>query len=106
MQRPTCNSISGVEFLKGYVPGGYHPIMIGDTLHTGRYRVVDKLGFGGYSTIWLTRDTKAECYVAVKVGTANSPSREVEILRQLQLCAAEQVLSLACRTRLYPLRTG
>ena len=44
--------IDGVERLELYEPGGYHPVMIDDLLHN-RYRVVDKLGFGGYSTIWL-----------------------------------------------------
>lgn len=46
--------------------------MIGDVLHGGRYRVVDKLGFGGYSTVWLARDTQARRYVAVIVGTTKS----------------------------------
>ncbi|KAL2752853.1 hypothetical protein ACRALDRAFT_1058617 [Sodiomyces alcalophilus JCM 7366] len=91
---PTYNPISDVESLENYVPGGYHPIMIGDMLRD-RYRVVDKLGFGGYSTVWLAHDTQAKCYVAVKVGTTNSPSRETDILRQLSTVAP--VSSPACQ---------
>jgi hypothetical protein len=48
------NWIDGAENLEKYKPQGYHPIMIGDVLHD-RYRIVDKLGFGGYSTVWLAR---------------------------------------------------
>lgn len=76
------NWISGVEALEGYQPGGYHPITIGNILHN-RYQVVDKLGFGGYSTIWLARDIRVNQYVAVKVGTAQSRLRETEVLREL-----------------------
>ncbi|KLJ06353.1 hypothetical protein EMPG_10241 [Blastomyces silverae] len=65
------NWVDGAEPLEDYVPGGYHPIMIGDILRD-RYRIVDKLGFGGYSTVWLARDTHLEHYVAVKVGIADS----------------------------------
>lgn len=49
----TCTlykSIEGVEGLENYRTGGYHPIQIGDRFH-GRYRVVDKLGHGSYSTV-------------------------------------------------------
>ncbi|KAK1144165.1 hypothetical protein N8T08_005829 [Aspergillus melleus] len=53
------NWIDGTESLEKYRPGGYHPVMIGDILH-GRYRIVDKLGFGGYSTIWLAQDSRLE----------------------------------------------
>ncbi|KFY10159.1 hypothetical protein V492_05152 [Pseudogymnoascus sp. VKM F-4246] len=74
--------IDGVERLENYKPGGYHPVMIGDILHR-RYHIVDKLGYGGYSTIWLARDTYLEQYVAVKIGTANLASRETQILRAL-----------------------
>ena len=55
-----------------YRPGGYHPLQIGDDLDEGRYRLVDKLGYGGYSTIWLARDLGRARYVAVKVITADA----------------------------------
>lgn len=45
-----------VEYLEDYVPGGYHPTLIGDTFYGGRYTVVHKLGFGGNPTIWQARD--------------------------------------------------
>lgn len=50
------NWIKGMEALEEYAPGGYHPIMIGDTLHD-QYHIINKLGFGSYSTVWLTQDT-------------------------------------------------
>ena len=46
-----------VEWAELYRPGGFHPIHIGDTLHEGRYRVIRKLGYGSFSTVWLAVDT-------------------------------------------------
>jgi serine/threonine-protein kinase SRPK3 len=71
--------LEGVERLEKYRAGGYHPILIGDILRT-RYRVVHKLGYGTYSTTWLCRDDQSNRYVAVKVGTAESNSREADVL--------------------------
>lgn len=76
---PTYNWIMDVESLENYVPGGYHPIMIGDILHD-RYRIVDKIG---YATVWLSYDTRQKCYVAVKVRTADSALQEAETLRAI-----------------------
>ncbi|KAJ5717692.1 hypothetical protein N7488_003338 [Penicillium malachiteum] len=76
------NWIPEVERLEGYRPGGYHPTMIGELLHD-RYQIVDKLGFGGYSTVWLARDTHLKRYVALKVNTAGRLSREIEVLKAL-----------------------
>jgi serine/threonine protein kinase len=76
------NWIDGAESLNRYSPCGYHPVMIGDVLH-GRYRIVDKLGFGGYSTIWLARDTRLEQYIAIKVCIADAPPHESRILKAL-----------------------
>lgn len=66
--------IEDVEDLDRYHFGGYHPLRIGDRLDDGRYRLVDKLGYGGYSTIWLARDLRRAIYVAVKVTTADTSS--------------------------------
>ncbi|KAH6918277.1 kinase domain protein [Coprinopsis sp. MPI-PUGE-AT-0042] len=81
---PEYDWIDGAEDLGMYVPGGYHPVELGDLLH-GRYRIMDKLGFGGYSTVWLARDTIQEHYVAVKVCLADLPSNETKILRDISL---------------------
>ncbi|GIK05836.1 hypothetical protein Aspvir_009950 [Aspergillus viridinutans] len=77
--------IEDVEDLDRYRPEGYHPLQIGDELDCGRYRLVHKLGYGGYATIWLARDLQRVRYVAVKVITADSSgcSPEASFLRSL-----------------------
>lgn len=76
--------IDGVERLELYERGGYHPVMIDDLLHN-RYRIIDKLGFGGYSTVWFARDENSQRLVAVKVGISgsSSPQRELKMLQEL-----------------------
>ena len=44
------------ESLDRYREGGYHPTHLGDTLKDGRYKILNKLGWGGYSTVWLAKD--------------------------------------------------
>ncbi|PWY63810.1 kinase-like protein [Aspergillus eucalypticola CBS 122712] len=44
------------EPLHRYTTGGYHPITLGSLLHQGRYKILHKLGWGGYSTVWAARD--------------------------------------------------
>jgi hypothetical protein len=41
----TSNDLSEEEDWEDYVPGGYHPVHIGDLFSDGRYTVVRKLGF-------------------------------------------------------------
>lgn len=67
----------GLEKLHDYELGGHHPVHLGDLLGTdGRYRVIHKLGNGGFANIWLCRDfgvvrnsetSNTTKYVAVKV---------------------------------------
>jgi serine/threonine-protein kinase SRPK3 len=53
-----------VEDMRFYRPGGYHPVHLGDTFstcpspnsHQRRYRILHKLGFGAFSTVWLAQD--------------------------------------------------
>ena len=50
-----------VENPDRYRPGGYHPVHLGD-VYDGRYKVIHKLGFGTYSTVWLARDIKCTAH--------------------------------------------
>ena len=43
------------EKREDYKVGGYHPVELGDRMN-GRYRVIRKLGYGQYSTVWLVVD--------------------------------------------------
>ena len=47
------------EPLHRYRAGGYHPVRLGDLLEDGRYKVLRKLGWGGYSTVWAARDQRS-----------------------------------------------
>lgn len=38
-----------------YRPKGFHPVYIGDVFHD-RYQVLNKIGCGAYSTVWLVED--------------------------------------------------
>ena len=44
------------ENVLNYRPGGYHPVVLGDALKDGRYEIRHKLGYGGFSTVWVARD--------------------------------------------------
>ncbi|KAB5533506.1 kinase-like domain-containing protein [Coniochaeta sp. 2T2.1] len=50
-----------------YRPAGLHPISIGDKLDGGRYVVRNKLGSGGFATVWLCRDGQTGHWVVIKV---------------------------------------
>ncbi|KAK1444478.1 hypothetical protein BgAZ_103840 [Babesia gibsoni] len=51
-----CN-LSESEDPESYVPGGYHPVKVGE-VYDGRYRIEGKLGWGYFSTVWLAADIK------------------------------------------------
>ncbi|KAG6240707.1 hypothetical protein E4U25_007574 [Claviceps purpurea] len=81
-----------------YKQFGLHPIILGDVLpkpltcvtdvnKEPRYRIMLKLGFGTFATVWLARDLVDKRYVAVKVGHGSDnplPDREAEILSQIR----------------------
>ena len=55
------------EGLDGYKRGGYHPVYIGDKYNHGRYVVVNKVGWGHFSTVWRAYDNQDHRYVALKI---------------------------------------
>jgi serine/threonine-protein kinase SRPK3 len=87
--------------LKHYKPELYYPVHTNEIFHQ-RYRTYVKLGYGGYSTVWLCLDEmyvpqrKRVCHVltssrdnsykALKVGTrrnSKSMAKEVQVLEYL-----------------------
>ena len=46
------DSDSDAESLDEYTKDGYHPVHVGETLNE-RYRVMKKLGWGAFSTVWF-----------------------------------------------------
>ncbi len=73
----------GLEKVCDYEAGGHHPVHLDDLLHE-RYRVIHKLGSGGYANVWLYRDAANDApkYVALKIiiaegSTADCPESRV-----------------------------
>jgi hypothetical protein len=44
------------EWIEEYRPTWFHPIHFGDVFKDGRYKVIRKLGYGAFSTVWLATD--------------------------------------------------
>ncbi|KAI2614925.1 kinase-like protein [Hypoxylon sp. NC1633] len=65
------------EDLENYEPGGFHPVHLGD-VYDSHYRVVHKLAFGGFSTVWLARETIANRWVALKIVAARESPTYVD----------------------------
>lgn len=55
------------EDSEDYCKGGYHPVSVGEQFKDGKYTVVRKLGWGHFSTVWLSRDNVTGKHVALKV---------------------------------------
>ena len=53
----TDSNDSEDEGLSSYKVNGYHPVHVGEVL-LERYIIMQKLGFGHFSTAWLALDTK------------------------------------------------
>ncbi|KAK4041449.1 Serine/threonine-protein kinase [Parachaetomium inaequale] len=64
------------ESISRYCDGGYHPVRIGDVFNNGQYKIVNKLGYGVYSTVWLACNTQTKRHVALKILTADSYGRQ------------------------------
>lgn len=47
--------------------GGYHVVRVGDKFAGGRYSVLQKLGWGHFSTVWLVLDSDTGQHAALKV---------------------------------------
>ncbi|OCH85614.1 kinase-like protein [Obba rivulosa] len=75
------------ESLEDYGPSGYHPVAIGDVLGS-KYRVLSKLGWGIYSTVWLVQQQSDGPFSALKLMAAyvtDQPElHELEYLQRMR----------------------
>ncbi|KAI1458956.1 kinase-like domain-containing protein [Annulohypoxylon moriforme] len=76
----------GLEDVDKYNKGGFHPIHLDDVLDD-RFHVAQKLGHGGFGTVWLCRDLKLNKWRAVKViaakrSTGSSEEKVFDYLRK------------------------
>src|ERR1700760_4566931 len=55
------------EDSEDYCKGGYHPVQVGEEYKDGKYTIVRKLGWGHFSTVWLSKDNVTQKHVALKV---------------------------------------
>ncbi|CAA7258752.1 unnamed protein product [Cyclocybe aegerita] len=76
VDEPSCKD---EESPADYNAGGYLPVKVGDCFKDNRYRVVRKLGWGHFSTVWLVKDTHIQRHSALKV--VKSAGRYAETAR-------------------------
>lgn len=82
---------SAEESAHDYRMGGYHPVKIGDVFDSdvARYRVLRKLGWGHFSTVWLCVCLDSGDHVAIKIvklgnNYSEAARDEIRILKVLQ----------------------
>ncbi|XP_073988990.1 SRSF protein kinase 3-like isoform X2 [Rhodnius prolixus] len=66
------------EPLAEYVPGGYHAVHHGD-VYSGRYFILRKLGWGHFSTVWLSWDLMKKMFVALKISKSATQYKETAL---------------------------
>ncbi|POW06532.1 hypothetical protein PSTT_08897 [Puccinia striiformis] len=62
---------NGEEHKRDYKKGRYHPVEVGEGYKDNRYRVLRKLGWGGYATVWLAHDRQLDQHVCLKVSKSS-----------------------------------
>eukprot|EP01017_Pseudomicrothorax_dubius_P033667 TRINITY_DN4526_c0_g2_i8.p1 TRINITY_DN4526_c0_g2~~TRINITY_DN4526_c0_g2_i8.p1 ORF type:complete len:189 (-),score=15.73 TRINITY_DN4526_c0_g2_i8:350-916(-) len=58
---------SDCEEFGDYKVDGYHPVALGESFNSGNYSIIQKLGWGYFSTVWLVNLKKTDTYFAMKV---------------------------------------
>ena len=79
---------SNAEDYAQYKLDGYHPVSIGESFNNGRYLVIQKLGWGHFSTVLLVQETKTNNFFALKIQKSKqnyyeAAMDELDLLRDL-----------------------
>lgn len=80
----------GLEKIYDYEKGGHHPMHLGNVLRS-RYKVIHKLGSGGYANVWLCRDIASATprYVALKIIMGEASTKGYPELRVNELLSSK-----------------
>jgi len=65
MEKEECID-SEEEGKPDYRPGGYHPAYVGE-IYNNKYVLLEKIGWGHFSTVWMTRNYETNKLYALKV---------------------------------------
>lgn len=81
------------QTLPRYYKRRYYPVRPGQTFND-RYRIIAKLGYGAYSTVWLAKDERSQKYKSIKIcvrgdSKALQVGNESKILRHFATAAPE-----------------
>ena len=79
---------SNAEDYSQYKLDGYHPVSIGEVFNNSKYVVIQKLGWGHFSTVWLVQEQKTNNYFALKIQKSKqnyyeAAMDELDLLRDL-----------------------
>ena len=76
------------EEFNDYKLDGYHPVFLGENFNNSKYCVIQKLGWGHFSTVWLVNEKKTNNYYALKIQKSKksyfeAAMDELSILKEL-----------------------
>jgi len=77
-----------------YATGGYHSVTIGDVFKN-RYRIIQKMGWGHFSTVWVALDLQTTKQVAMKIQKKSAfhyteaANDEIKLLSKVKECDPE-----------------
>ena len=78
-------SRSQAEEFEDYKLDGYHPASLGENFNSSKYTVIQKLGWGHFSTVWLVNERKTNNFYALKIQKSKKSYYEAA-LDELQIC--------------------
>ena len=75
------------EDILEYKKGGYHPVIVGEC-YLNRYTIISKLGWGQFSTVWLSKDNTSNSFTALKIQKSSNrcteaAMEEIQILTKI-----------------------
>lgn len=78
-------SRANAEDFEDYKLDGYHPVSLGEAFNNFKYKVIQKLGWGHFSTVWLVNEKKTNSYYALKIQKSKKSYYE-SAMDELQIC--------------------